>query len=600
MESPQASGNPALRTFVVLALALIIVAIDATDLRRIWIPTGVFGYGTNLDGVVTGVTPGSPASHAGLRVGDRLDKATMDPQQLEDLIQIPGVSAAGVSRTFGVYRGGVRRTVTLVAVSEPMNAGVETIIIVGMLGTLLCIGVGVAALLLRPEPVTWAFFIVSLGYAPISVDGFYSMIASPYMQYAQMFFDVLQAAGAAALLMFAVLFLQPVTTGWRRLAMFGAPFLFLAGATVRTIGITNTYFLGTVSQWTGQWRLAIEAVCYLAVIIALIDTYSRQHGGDRQRIRWVVLGFGITLVARLAYTIVNIELTNTPLALQSGLILVQAMGPLAVAYAIVKHRVIDINFVVSRTLVYGILTAFFVGLFALIDWFVGHVLDQTRWATIAEIGVAISVGFWLNGLHARVDEIVDRVLFRRRHAAEHRLERLTRGLPHAESIEAVDAALVSEPCDALDLTMGALYRANDRGEFARRGHARWSHGTPADVPSSDPLVLHLQAERGALRLAELHWSFDGSNGNTARPVLALPIIVRHELDAIVLFGGHRGGEDFDPDELRWLNALAAAAGAAYDHLEADALRKELERVTRESAARLAALEQHGLIPLESP
>jgi hypothetical protein len=75
----------------------------------------------------------------------------------------------------------------------------------------------------------------------------------------------------------------------------------------------------------------------------------------------------------------------------------------------------------------------------------------------------------------------------------------------------------------------------------------------------------------------------------------LPISVRHELDTIVLFGAHRGGEDFDPDELAWLSSLAAAAGAAYDHLEADALRQRLEHLRRENESQRIMLQRNGLL-----
>ena len=51
-------GNATARTVVVVALAVH--------------PAGVFGYGTNVDGIVTGVDEGSPAYAAGIRVGDRM------------------------------------------------------------------------------------------------------------------------------------------------------------------------------------------------------------------------------------------------------------------------------------------------------------------------------------------------------------------------------------------------------------------------------------------------------------------------------------------------------------------------------------------------
>ncbi|HXW77033.1 MAG TPA: GAF domain-containing protein, partial [Candidatus Eremiobacteraceae bacterium] len=320
---------------------------------------------------------------------------------------------------------------------------------------------------------------------------------------------------------------------------------------------------------------------------------------ERQRIRWVVLGFGIALLTSIAESIIGTEASNTPYIVQDLLGLLSLFAPISVAYAVIKHRVIDVNFVVSRTLVYGVLTTVFVGLFALIDWVIGHVLDQSRWALITEICVAISVGFWLNGLHNRIDRFVDSVLFRRRHAAERRLATLARGLPHADSMQRVDTSLIAEPRDALDLTSSALFRREAGGSYLRVNSSEWPEHGAQSLASDDPLIIYLQAERAAVRLADVHWSRTDGPGGAARPAIALPILVRHELDAVALYGSHRGGEDFDPDEMAWLNALGAAAGAAYDHLEADALRAELERISKESEARRVALERHGLMPVES-
>jgi hypothetical protein len=74
-------------------------------------------------------------------------------------------------------------------------------------------------------------------------------------------------------------------------------------------------------------------------------------------------------------------------------------------------------------------------------------------------------------------------------------------------------------------------------------------------------------------------------------VLALPVFLRSQLAAIVLFGPHVTGEAFDPDELRSLTALCRGASAAFDHLEAEQrraecedLRKTIERLQGRAAA----------------
>lgn len=590
------TGNATARTIVVVVLALLMLGVDALSLRGMWHPRGVFGYGTNVDGVVTGVDSGSPANAAGIRVGDRLDESTMTPQQRWDLVQIPAVQSAGMSRTFGVIRDGVKRSITLVSVAEPITLTDQVVILMSALGGLVFIGIGVAIVLLRPEPATWGFFLFCLGYAPASEAEFNLVVAAPWVLYGSMALSSIAAAGLAGLIVFALRFLQSSVSGWRRWAELVAPaFVYVGISAVGAVEIAYTYFIGRPAEWVAHVGYAFTAAGALVVIVALVDTYIHRAGADRQRMRWVIFGFGVTLLSQLVVTVIQTEAANTPLVVTSGISMLTVIAPITVAYAIVKHRVIDVNFVMSRTLVYGALTTLFVGIFALIDWFVGRVLDQTRWALVAEIAVAIGVGFWLNGLHARVDRFVDSVLFRRRHAAERRLGRLARGLPHATSVGLIDTSLISEPSDALDLTSAALFRRDASGRYRRVAARGWNDGAAGDLATDDPLTLHLQAERAAIRLSEIHWAREDAPGGGARPALAVPIAVRHELDAIVLFGAHRGGEDFDPDELQWLNALAAAAGAAYDHLEADALRQSLEALRRENESQRLALERNGLL-----
>jgi len=601
MATSSGSGHVTARTITVIALSVALLAIELCNLQQLWHPFGVFGYGTNVDGVVTGVNAGSPASAAGIDVGDRLDESKMTPMQLEELIQFPEVASPGESRTFDVLRKGARRTVTLVSVPEPFGPTNVAVIIAEVIGSLVFITIGSAVLLLKPETSTWGFYFFCLGFAPVNWDGIYTVVNSaPGVQIIQVIFGIVQTAGFAGLLVFALNFLQPKIGGWRKVLQFFVPVIFLTSTALNTIVVINTYYLAKPAEAAAHGITALEVVCAAIVVIALIDTLVRRHGAERQRIRWVVLGFAVALIVQTVWFVLVTEVTTLPLYVYSLENQLSIFAPLAVAYAIVKHRVIDVNFVISRTLVYGILTTLFIGLFAFIDWFVGRVLDQTRWALIAEIAVAIGVGFWLNGVHTRVDRFVDSVLFRRRHEAERRLARLARGLPHATSAALVDASLVAEPRDALDLASAAMFRRDGSAHYVRTIAAGWGDGMASDLGEDDPLILHLQAERGALRLSELHWARGDAPSGTGRPALALPIVVRHELDAIVLFGGHRGGEDFDLDEIGWLNSLASAAGAAYDHLEADALREELERVKRERDAQRAVSRAAGVAAVEMP
>ncbi len=49
----------------------------------------------------------------------------------------------------------------------------------------------------------------------------------------------------------------------------------------------------------------------------------------------------------------------------------------------------------------------------------------------------------------------------------------------------------------------------------------------------------------------------------------------------VFYGAHVHGEALDPDEIKIIAGLAAGAAAAYDHIEAEALRKNNEAMKNE-------------------
>ncbi len=92
----------------------------------------------------------------------------------------------------------------------------------------------------------------------------------------------------------------------------------------------------------------------------------------------------------------------------------------AVLYAVLKRRVFDLSFAVSKTLVYRSSPR----------------SPSAPSFLLLEVCVALGFGIWLNAMHNGIDHFVDRVLFRRRHLAE----------------------VTIETCDALDLSSAAVFR----------------------------------------------------------------------------------------------------------------------------------------------
>jgi hypothetical protein len=63
--------------------------------------------------------------------------------------------------------------------------------------------------------------------------------------------------------------------------------------------------------------------------------------------------------------------------------------------------------------------------------------------------------------------------------------------------------------------------------------------------------------------------------NLSAYVLAVPVLVRHQLVAFTLYGPHTNGAQIDPDEVQLLENLAVEASRAYDHVESIRTREML-------------------------
>jgi hypothetical protein len=340
------------------------------------------------------------------------------------------------------------------------------------------------------------------------------------------------------------------------------------------------YAVGTIADYLFP---AFVAICALA---ALATSVRATGGSARQRVVPVIATFALWVALYAASIIVNDLYTNVFVTsvLPALTYFALSLFAVAVAYGVIRHRVIDVSFILSRTLVYTILTAILVGIFALIDLFIGSWLERSQLAFALEIVAAVFIGLSLNAMHGRVDHFVDSVLFRRRHLAERRLERAAKTLPHSTTADFVDEALVVEPTQSLDLASSAVFRRRPDGRFERRFALGWSDGSALALDPSDHLLIQLEAELDVLNLSDVRWPRADIPTGLFQPLLAVPIVVRHRLTGFALYGGHVGGEALDPDEVRSLRLLAVPAGVAYDHLEAEALRAENDRLLAANAA----------------
>jgi two-component system, NarL family, sensor kinase len=145
------------------------------------------------------------------------------------------------------------------------------------------------------------------------------------------------------------------------------------------------------------------AAIFALILACLVVRYRRGGDVERRQLLWLVLA----VVADLVYAGVVWGVFGAGPVL--GLLVI-ALIPAAVTVAILRYQLLDIRLVVSRTLVYGVLTAaaagVYVGLVALLD-----VVVRSRVSLGSAIVASIVVAFGFNPARVWLQRLIDRALY---------------------------------------------------------------------------------------------------------------------------------------------------------------------------------------------
>jgi hypothetical protein len=541
-----------------------------------------FGLSLGANGRVIAVKPVSAAAAAGIRAGDRIALERMTPG---DRDAIAYFKAPGTQIVAQVEQGGRTRLVPLQSLSVNALPNDWIDVIGSAVVAIVLVWIGAMLVVLRPTRVTWAFFGFACGYSIVQLG----YLQNPGLL-RQPWFEVHAVLAALALLMtlwggavFSARFPDGSTNRWS-IIYERAVFLISPFVAVLYVFVAQTFDSRRLF-WVRTYDVALLGLMLAAIVLIVYRSHFDGDAASRARGRWVNVGLAVGIGALAVDFAVNLlgiagSFPFPPDLLGLGVVVI----PISVAYAVLRHHVIDVRFAVNRALVYGSITTLFLLALSAIEWAIGKKLADHRVAAYIEIGVALAIGLWFNVLHRRIERFFDRVFFWQQHRAELHLTRVAAAIPHAASVEAVDRLLVDEPLRAYRLTSAAVFRRREDGSFARVASAAWAADALECIPPTDPMPAYLAAERAPLDLDDLAWA-PAQPAGPGRPILAVPIAARSRLIAFTLYGATEAGETLDPDQRRTLQHLATAAAAAYDHLEAEALRRE----TAELRVKLADL-----------
>jgi hypothetical protein len=525
------------------------------------------------DGSVS-VAPSGPAARAGITNGDRI----IIPAPFADRLKYHTDSpVAGVPEHLNLERNGRVRSYDIIPLKSqwPLSATLNSAVL--LIVALTYVAVGVFLVLRAPSAVTWAFFLVALSTATFSVD--FTWILS-YFPWFAIIVHRIWVAGAAVAGMYGLAVVASRFPNERpaRLGILYERSLLVAGIALGCLIIWRRLyvepFYGTAAAesyapYLYGINFGAAVLCALFFLVRMLRT----TGGIRKRLQWVIFGFAVFGSIKLLYSLPTLNLALTAYAVLNFFLITL---PVSMAYAVLRHRVIDVRIVVGRSLVYGALTFVLIVLFVLLEVGLDRWVAGAHVVFVLELVAILAVAFGIRILHNRIEYLANALFYRDRLAARERLAKAVVALQHAESREAIENLLVAEPVDALQLSSAAMFFRNEH-RFKCKRSVGWYNDAVQEILDSDALIRRLNVQWGAVDISAMRWAHAGVPAGEAAPLLAQPILTQAGVIAVALYGGRLTGDALIPEELRCLNALAIAAAASYDYIRI----KELEVESRQ-------------------
>ena len=567
---------PVAVTLGLLALGLANVVSRATSWE---VEDGVLWVERAVGVVAAEISAPSAASRAGVRTGDIL--IAIDNQPIEgraDVLAIQHAARPGDRHTYTLLRLGSRELANVSLAPMPSGAGLFYYVLAAVgIFTLL---VGAAVRARRPtDQATLHFFWLSVAFFGLFTFSFSGRLDRVDW--------VFYWGDALALMVLPPLFLhfalvfpeRPHMPGYSALLARWLPALYLPGAVLASTralavlrsGLDPEYFVRVISL-LDRLEYIYLAVYFAGGLAILLRALSRARSVTvKRQLRWIVWGTALgALPFAIGYAI-PFALGADP-SIPMGLSAIPlGFIPLAFASAIIRYRLMDVEIILKRLLIYTSAVAAIVAIYVLILRASGGYLSvegetDHRWiiAFLATVVVILLAKPVKDGLQ----KAIDRAFYRDRYDYRRALVGFARELNSDLDLNRLADRLVTRVRETIELDRMAFLLATDAGDFESLSHEGFEHAPPKlSAASGIGSRLHsgnavrLDDPLAATRFTAEEIEYWRDNGL----YYFVPCVAKDTAIAVLALGRRASGEPLSTEDTALVTAVAAQAASAIEN-----------------------------------
>lgn len=221
------------------------------------------------------------------------------------------------------------------------------------------------------------------------------------------------------------------------------PGVYSGETTSNPIGVPT---LGSLLGVVGLIANILITALALGALAAVFLRFWRSQGIERQQMKWFALGIAILMVA---ITLTMLLVPDDTSGAQLGFAVGFGVLPFSIGAAVLRARLYDIDIIINRALVYGLLTAtlaaVFFGLTLGAQLVVSHRVSGLGIQTQQPVVIVLStllIAALFTPLRARIQRLIDRRFYRHKYDSARTLARFGQTLRTEVEMEPLCAQLV--------------------------------------------------------------------------------------------------------------------------------------------------------------
>ena len=330
---------------------------------------------------------------------------------------------------------------------------------------------------------------------------------------------------------------------------------------------------------------------YLLLVISfwqLVKSYLQiANAAQKNRYRYFMLAISLIIFG----TLMNFtEYGKYPLDILSN-----GISAIMIAYAILRHQLLDIRLVIRIGLLYTLTTAILGIFYYLCITLVIFLFqpEQSGEILFVSLLVAILFALFFDPLRNLAQQWIDRLFYREKYNAGLMLQRLSQMTATLLDLDKITNIILTEVLNTLQIEYASMYLKNNQsGDFRVLEQQGYFHKHTPLFRSDHPIVIWLNKYKKILTRHTLSvspifksiWSDERNDLEKLGIELFIPLVAKEKLVGFLAIGPKKSAATYSKDDQLTLTTLANQTAVAVENAR---LYEELEETFEQTVTALA-------------